>query len=1383
MKKAYIKYYLLSILLIPYYGVVAQIDSNSVLSSSFNSSYQVIEDTLARYTFSGSAEDVSGNGANGTVNGQSLTQDRFGRNGNAILFNGNNSGIQTPFVEQPDAISLWFQTTAEAGTLLSWGSGSEGVYGYVVNVLPTGIELVYNSGDGVTDGSTFTGVSINNLEDGNWHHLVINIDITNNEFEFYVDNERIGATPIFEDGILWATINSVGMKIGPQFTGKIDDLIFFSGILSEFQVSKAFHQFGWAVQANTLVLGYEFTDGVLFDLSGYEFDASVVLATLTPDRFGEQGQAAAFNGIDNYIQTPGVPTYDNFSISTWFKTSQDFSSGFRQIIDLFGVGAISIGSNNFLEGSLRFGDSDFLILNSGVEVNDNEWHHAVLTYNGSSANLFLDNQLVQSVSENRSLFRTSIATFLNVGLLFEPGNSLLFTGSIDDIYYYNYALSEAEVSSLFSIGTEPDNQGAFASYFFNGNVDDDSGNDLNGGAVNAVLTEDRFGNPQKAYNFEGPVYLTIPDNNLFDIGFSTDLAISGWFRTTSTSGILVSKSNQNTGFWIQIPDDGSNLLEFVLLESGLGISMTSDVGFNDGEWHHFVIQTDRDGTSEMYIDGLFNAENIETFSGGANPDSNGALQMGGSGGNDTYEGDLDDIQLYKTLLTEEQIRSLYTAGNYPKIESAEIEGNQFENNRILDSYYQSTTLFGNAVIVPAGQIRFILNQDIDRPYGDDNEDNTLELLGAEITVESGLNLMKIDNDSRNYVASKIASMGFIGSALTGSEEDWSGDDIEMENLGEGIFQLSQVQLFNGEWKIRANDDWAFANWGMSEEEGKLALNGANIPVTAGTYNIVVDVINKTYTFETVGGDNTAPIISNLAYQNEISVGNPVSITARVVDQESSVQEVVVQYIIPGSNNFDNPNTIEMEASGNEYSVELPEVTEVGLEFKIFAKNGANLEELTDLQSIIVRYDEGLSIPYNSFGSQQANYRIVSVPLILNSKSIDEVFGIELGTYGDKSKWRMFRYDNESTRELSGNSTLNPGLAYWLIVNDGEGSFNTGNGKSVDADSEEPFEIILKPGWNLIGNPYPYNVSWSDIQQFNNEEFALRVFNGSFRNGTSLPAFSGGFVNWPNSTDFTLLIPRTSLSQSQNRTLDDETDQGWELDFVLEKDEVVNELTGFGMHKNAQDDLDRKDQFNLPRFLNYIDLKYELKANGFHVAKNIAAMHEEYTWKFDIESNMSVDGLTVKWKIPNNPHFNKNNELMLWDPSSGNLVDMKAANHYKLRYSDGRNLRVIYGSLEYVHSFVDVSSLKIADPYPNPSSGTINIQYHIPKDQIKSDLLFELFDLNGRLINKHLHKTDEFGHDVFEWNVRESSNDYLSGVYLLRISNGTNSINKKIIMNH
>ena len=49
---------------------------------------------VAWWLFTGNASDSSGNGNNGTVNGATLTTDRFGNSNRAYSFNGTNSNIR-----------------------------------------------------------------------------------------------------------------------------------------------------------------------------------------------------------------------------------------------------------------------------------------------------------------------------------------------------------------------------------------------------------------------------------------------------------------------------------------------------------------------------------------------------------------------------------------------------------------------------------------------------------------------------------------------------------------------------------------------------------------------------------------------------------------------------------------------------------------------------------------------------------------------------------------------------------------------------------------------------------------------------------------------------------------------------------------------------------------------------------------------------------------------------------------------------------------------------------------------------------------------------------------------------------------------------------------
>ena len=60
--------------------------------------------------------------------------------------------------------------------------------------------------------------------------------------------------------------------------------------------------------------------------------------------------------------------------------------------------------------------------------------------------------------------------------------------------------------------------------------------------------------------------------------------------------------------------------------------------------------------------------------------------------------------------------------------------------------------------------------------------------------------------------------------------------------------LKGVGLRDGEIKFRQDDDWG-VNLGDTGADGSLDAGGDNIVVTAGTYNIMLDITNNTYTMQ------------------------------------------------------------------------------------------------------------------------------------------------------------------------------------------------------------------------------------------------------------------------------------------------------------------------------------------------------------------------------------------------------------------------------------------------------------------------------------------------------------------------------------------------------
>jgi len=144
-----------------------------------------------------------------------------------------------------------------------------------------------------------------------------------------------------------------------------------------------------------------------------------------------------------------------------------------------------------------------------------------------------------------------------------------------------------------------------------------------------------------------------------------------------------------------------------------------------------------------------------------------------------------------------------------------------------------------AVTLNTGSIKFRLNNDWTVNYGDNGADGTLEAGGDNIAVTAGNYIVTFDPVNMTYSIDAADLWGLVGDA---TPNGWNGPDAKFLpdfGLHPGRFYLNGITLDNGEVKIRQNDDWG-VNYGDDGNDGTLEPGGANIPVTAGTYNIVLD---------------------------------------------------------------------------------------------------------------------------------------------------------------------------------------------------------------------------------------------------------------------------------------------------------------------------------------------------------------------------------------------------------------------------------------------------------------------------------------------------------------------------------------------------------------
>lgn len=210
---------------------------------------------------------------------------------------------------------------------------------------------------------------------------------------------------------------------------------------------------------------------------------------------------------------------------------------------------------------------------------------------------------------------------------------------------------------------------------FNGNANDESGNGYNGTVIGASLCDDRMGNSESAYCFDGvDDYINIgqqPDFPSWDT-----YAVSLWFlhdgggdTSNSYGQKIIDKTVWYHDFYLNVytnvsaPEHLGKLAYYTYEVNGAGIT-DSSYDYRDNLWHHAVIN--KSGSyGELWVDGnlIGTSNNIKTVY------SWGELLIGYSLSGDHYQrrywsGKIDDIRIYNRALSENEILELYGESNF-----------------------------------------------------------------------------------------------------------------------------------------------------------------------------------------------------------------------------------------------------------------------------------------------------------------------------------------------------------------------------------------------------------------------------------------------------------------------------------------------------------------------------------------------------------------------------------------------------------------------------------------------------------------------------------------------------------------------------------------------
>jgi hypothetical protein len=220
-------------------------------------------------------------------------------------------------------------------------------------------------------------------------------------------------------------------------------------------------------------------------------------------------------------------------------------------------------------------------------------------------------------------------------------------------------------------------KGLVGFWSFSGNAKDESGHNNDGKVIGALLTEDRFGNKNSAYDFNGT-------SNLIATKFKGVLggqqrAVSFWMRSQATKPCAAVAWGGNEVF----PNNGTRFnCGFNYVKPGPTIDVADAAAtFEahsfpfDNEWHHYVFQLSVPMLKrvEIYQDGnllthtavkFYPNTSINTLP--LHPVLFGCI-IYPKNYSYFFKGQLDDIAIYDRALTQNEILTLYDAPNPNKL--------------------------------------------------------------------------------------------------------------------------------------------------------------------------------------------------------------------------------------------------------------------------------------------------------------------------------------------------------------------------------------------------------------------------------------------------------------------------------------------------------------------------------------------------------------------------------------------------------------------------------------------------------------------------------------------------------------------------------------------
>ena len=446
----------------------------------------------------------------------------------------------------------------------------------------------------------------------------------------------------------------------------------------------------------------------------------------------------------------------------------------------------------------------------------------------------------------------------------------------------------------------------------------------------------------------------------------------------------------------------------------------------------------------------------------------------------------------------------------------------------------------------------------------------------------------------------------------------------------------------------------------------------------------------------------------------------------------------------------------------------------GFEYYFEATDEAGNVGFSDLRTLALAFPEsGENAPtvesVTKFGRTVDSYQIISIPFAFNdpsAKRVDAIFN-EYNSDQINREYRIIKWDPTSGESgalvnLDQASTIELGEGYFFISAK-ERSITI---ESANINLQDPFPLVLRQGWNLVGNPYNIDIDWNSVLTNNGAAGtvgALRVLDPenpeTWPESNILKTLEGAFVFANQDITLNMSYTDASISFGGGRLDSGAPEAEWFLPITLEQNGDFRK-GGIGMDNAASASLDIYDEPVLPKWLEYLEIAFLHEGERFtRFNKDVIPREDTKIWDFEVSSSSTGTSI-LKWDESSAQVAN----LQLYNTQNGTIIDMTKQSSYQFELNGTVEFKILYSTDP--NATFDFEQLDVLEAYPNPFVESFSVPLRLPSNGFDYEVSVDIQDLSGRTIFQGAKEMSSGG--VMEYGFKRPQG-MKSGIYLYKVN--------------